>query len=218
MVIYFHNSWLTCRRVLKPLFISGLVFGLFAVVLLHDTNLAGKLFKRTLPAQIDPLRRVRGWRETAKTVERAQQKLAAEGKPVFIIGDHYGITGELSFYLPEAKKQIRENPIVYFRSTPRPKNQFYFWPGYENRKGQNAIYVQQIDLPKLERGWFGKSLAGEKDLIAASALKAEIPPREILDQFTSVTDLGITDISYRKRIFRRVQIFECRDLLASPKE
>jgi hypothetical protein len=216
MAIYCHNSWPVRRRLLKPVFVSGLIFGLFAVVLLHDTNLVGKIFNRTLPAQIDPLRRVRSWNETAQAVEQAREKLAAEGKPVFIIGDHYGITGQLSFYLPEAKKQIQNNPIVYFRSTPRPKNQFYFWPGYENRQGQNAVYVQQIKPPKLEHGWFWKWLAGKKNLNAATTYTPETPPREIMEQFTSVTDLGITEISYRKRIFRRVQIFECRDLRDEP--
>ncbi|MEO5803612.1 MAG: hypothetical protein ABIR24_08775, partial [Verrucomicrobiota bacterium] len=182
----------------------------------HDTDLSGKLFKRTLPAQIDPLRRVRIWSETAKAVEEAREKLATEGKPVFIIGDHYGVTSELSFYLPEAKRQIRDNPLVYYRTTSQPKNQFHFWPGYETRKGENAIYVQQIDLPKLERGWFSKWLAGEKNLNFASVPKPELPPVEIREQFTSITDLGIKDILYRKRVFRRIQIFECRDLRDAP--
>ena len=138
--------------------------------------------------------------------------LATEGKETFIIGDHYGITGEMSFYLPEAKKRIQQTPLVYYRTTSYPKNQFYFWPGYESRKGQNAIYVQQIDPPKLQRGWIWKWLGGEKTLEIESASQPEAPPKEILDQFKSVTDLGIKEISYRKRVFRRVQVFECRDL------
>jgi hypothetical protein len=201
---------------LKPLFIAALVFGFFAVALLHETNLIKRFSKRVLPAQIDPLRRVRGWRTTARAVEQARQKLAVEGKPTFIIGDHYGITGEISFYLPEARRHVQKDPMVFFRTTSRPKNQFYFWPGYENRKGQNAIYVQQIDLPKLESGWFSKWLTNETNSLVALPKGKSAPP-DIVKQFSSVTDLGVVQIPFGKRVFRQVQLFECRDLRDFPK-
>ena len=211
MTIYCHNQWQAQRRFLKPLFITGLTLGFLAVALMHDTDLITRFFKRTLPAPADPSRRVRGWRATASAVEQARQNLAAEGKPAFIIGDHYGITGEISFYLPEARRQIRDNPIVFFRTSPHPKNQFYFWPGYESRKGQNAIYVQQVDLPKLQKGWIWQWLRGEKNLPAVEP-KLDPPSKEISNQFASVTDLGVTEILYGNRVFRRVQLFECRGL------
>ncbi len=217
MVIYFYHSWPMRRHVLKPILIFGISFGLIAVALLHDTDVTSKIFKRTLPVQVDPLRRVRGWSATANVVERARQKLAADGKPTFIIGDHYGITGELSFYLPEAKKLIRDTPLVYCRSSPHPRNQFYFWPGYESRVGQNAIYVQQIDLPKLDRGWFRKWLRGGKKLPTAPS-ESETLHREIKKQFASVTEVGVADVIHGKRVVRRLQIFECRDLLEQPLE
>ncbi len=214
MTIYFHSMWAKQRAILRPIFIFGLILGLISIVALHDSSLIGKFFKRPLPAQIDPSHRIQGWSETAEAVARARQTLATEGKPVFIIGDHYGITGQISFYLPEAKKQIRQNPIVFYRSTPNPKNQFYFWPGYESRVGQNAIYVQQIDLPKLQSGWMSKWLSGKKDFVVTNAAEPEIPPVEIRQQFNSITDLGITDIVSRKRLVARIQLFECRDLRA----
>jgi len=75
---------------------------------------------------------------------------AREGKPAFIIGGHYGITGEMSFYLPEARTNIVDRPLVYFLSSDKPENQFYFWPGYrEQRQGQNAIFVREMPLPPL---------------------------------------------------------------------
>jgi hypothetical protein len=72
--------------------------------------------------------------------------------------------------------------------------------------------VQQINLPPLERGWFWKWLAREKDLTIEPKRKPQGPPREILEQFGSVTDLGVREITDRKRVLRRVQIFECRGL------
>ena len=87
-----------------------------------------------------------GGSETANTVEAARQKLLAEGKPVFIIGSHYEITGELSFYLPEARAGLPDHPVVYYQSSRHPDNQFYYWPGYTDRKGQNAVYVKELDF------------------------------------------------------------------------
>jgi hypothetical protein len=156
-------------------------------VLLHDTDLTSRIYGLTLPARLDPLRRVRAWSATAQVVGKARQDLLKEGRPVFIIGDHYGITGQISFYLPEAKAGVPDNPLVYYRSSQQPDNQFYFWPGYSHRKGDNAIYVQQNDQP-------------------------QSPTVRLQKEFNSVKDLGMREVPYRGRIFRRFQLFECRDL------
>ena len=211
MAVYFHGRWPARKQILKPLLVAGLTLGFFVVVLMHDTNLTARFFNRTLPAQADPSSRVRAWRATAHAIEQARRKLAAEGRPAFIIGDHYGITGETSFYLPEARRNVRDQPLVFYRSSPHPNNQFYFWPGYQSRIGQNAIYAQQVDLPKLEKGWISKWLRGEKDFPAVEP-RLRPAPADIVNQFTSVTDTGVTDIYYGDRVFRRVQLFECRGL------
>ncbi len=187
MVIYWEARWRARARAVRGFLIGGLVFGLTAVVLLHDTNLIARITGYSLPSAWDPLRRVRGWREAARLVGDARTRLASEGKPVFVIGDHYGISGLLSFYLPEAKADVPERPLVYFLSSERPENQFYFWPGYERRKGENAIFVQQRRLN-------------------------EPPPERLRMEFTTVTDLGVVSVEYRDRVFHRLQLFECRDL------
>ena len=68
MVIYWQARWRTNAQRLKRLAQSGLCFGLIAVVLLHETNLVGKLAGGPLPPKIDPLRRVRGFKELARIV------------------------------------------------------------------------------------------------------------------------------------------------------
>lgn len=163
------------------------MLGLVAVVVLHDTDLVQKVAGQNLPVNLDPLRRVRGWKEGAAVVAKARTRLLAEGKPVFLIGDQYGVTGLLSFYLPEAKAGVPDHPLVYFRSTDRPINQFYFWPGYTNRTGQNAIYVRDTKR------------------------KFQVPPR-LLAEFASVEDFGLFEVRYRGRVLRQLQLFACRDL------
>jgi hypothetical protein len=186
-VVYWQGRWRDGVRPVKSWLMAGVGLGFVAVVLLHETSLIGKIIGRSLPPEIDPLRRVRAWKDTAKVVGEARSRLLLEGKPVFIIGAHYGIAGQLSFYLPEARAGVLDHPLVYFRSSDRPENQFYFWPGYRGRQGENAIYVQETGEP-------------------------QPPPEGIQKEFASVRDLGIHKVYYRGRIFRQLQLFECHNL------
>jgi membrane-associated phospholipid phosphatase/4-amino-4-deoxy-L-arabinose transferase-like glycosyltransferase len=187
MAAYWDTRWRAGLRAVKTWLAASLIVGLPVVVVFHDTDLIGKIFGRALTPKFDPLTRVRAYREMARVVGQARMKLLAEGKPVFIIGSHYGITSLVTFYLPEAKAGVPNDPLVYALSSDKAENQFYFWPGYENRKGQNAIFFQE-------------------------AHTRQPPPERIEKEFESVTDLGIQDIRYRDRVFHQIQLFECRDL------
>ena len=83
------------------------------------------------------------------------------------------------------------DPLVFYRTDSRAINQFYFWPGYENRKGQNAIFVRELDRDKPR--------------------PAPVPP-EVEQQFESVTELGVTNVLYHRRVLWPLQIFACRGL------
>jgi membrane-associated phospholipid phosphatase len=214
MVLYWQErlayGWWWPKRGL----IVGFGIGALAVILLHNTDLTKKLINRTLPGQADPLRRVRGWSQIAKAVSADQAKLLAEGKPVFVITDHYGMAGELSFYMPDARSAVKSgDALVYFKTSTHPKNQFYFWPGYrEVRRGQNAVFVKEADLPRLIPGWWWKWLLGETQLYRNIPLAPEPPAPEVLEEFESVTSLSVHDIEYKGRVIRRIQVFACRNL------
>ncbi len=210
MVAYWDARWREGCRTVARWFVAGITLGLLVVVLMHESRLIGKLAGQSLPGEMDPLRRVRAWKETAALVEAARKKLESEGRPAFIIGDHYGITGLLSFYLPAAKKA--PPPLVYPESSSKPKNQLFFWPEYRygaNRQGQNAIFVQQSDHPKFESGWAWKWLGGQPVGYAALPAAEPAPPR-LIAEFETVTDLGVFEVKLGNRVFRRVQLFECR--------
>ena len=188
MVIFWEKRFAQGAKHIRALLTIALFLGASAVAILHETNLVKKITNRYLLARADPLRRVRGWKEMAQLTERERAKLESEGKPVFVIASHYGSAGLLSFYMPEAKTNVSSEPLVYYRTSPRPNNQFYFWPGYVGaRRGQNAIYVQEKDKPAP-------------------------PPRALVQQFASVTEIGSFPIQSRRRVFHRVQLFACRDL------
>jgi hypothetical protein len=179
--------WTQHKRRTKPWLVAGLVMGFAVVGLLQATELVKVVFGKPIPAKLDPLHRVRNWSVIAGMIETERQKVLQEGKPVFLIAQHYGLTGILSFYIPEAKKSVQGEPLVYYQRLEQPRNQFYFWPSYQMRKGQNAIYVHETDMP------------------------SKIPS-QLTNDFRSVTDLGMRDAYYAGQVFRRYQLYLCRDL------
>ena len=210
--IYWHRRGQEGASAIKGWLATGVAIGLTVVLFMHNTDLIGKIVGQPLPPKFDPLTRVRAYHEMAKLVGDTRAKLLVEGKPTFLIGDHYGITSLVTFYLPEAKAQVQATPLVYCRTHDRPHNQYYFWPGYlEQRRGQDALYFREPNLPKPKPGWFFKWLGGDKDLLLPQE-ENPTPPPWLTAQFDSVTYLGLQPALYRGRVFHPVQIFECRNL------
>ncbi|MBM3845803.1 MAG: phosphatase PAP2 family protein [Verrucomicrobia bacterium] len=203
-VLYWHEQHL--RKSLWPrrLLLGAIGLGLPLVILLHDTRLITKISGRSLPTKLDPMRRVTGWQETAEMVDAARRKLALDGKDVFLIGNHYGITSQLAWHIPEARLDPKHRPLVYFRSARSPENQFFFWKSYvSSRRGQNAVFVMEVDLPR------NLTPSGQpQDLEVA----AQLPPSSLVSEFGSVTSLGVFPVVCKGRVLRYLQLFECRDL------
>jgi len=192
MVVYWDMRWRLGVTQVKPWLVAALVTGFVSVVLAHNTNLVQKLTGHYLPVNLDILHRVREWDTSAQAVGEARHALEDEGKPVFIITDNYGLAGQFTFYLPEARLTVKRSPLVYCRSSEVPENQFYFWPGYGNRKGENAVYVMELDRKKPA---------------------PQNPPARLLTEFDSVTDMGVTNIFYHGQfLLRPLQFFACRGL------
>lgn len=185
--IYWDGKWREGLRPARVGLLAGLFIGALAVFLMHHPNIVTKVTHFEIPPRYNPLRRVQGWKETARMVGEARNRLLNEGKPVFIVGDHYGITSQITFYLPEAKACVTKVPLVYYQTATHPENQFFFWPGYKERKGQNAIYVRITQDPSPA-------------------------PEGLLKEFASVTDLGIHEVLFNGNVWRHLQLFECRDL------
>jgi 4-amino-4-deoxy-L-arabinose transferase-like glycosyltransferase len=187
MVLYWDLQWQAGYRAVKTWLVAGLAIGFFIVTLLHATELVQWVTGKPIPAKADPLHRVREWSRITQMIGAEREKLCANGKPVFIIAQHYGLASILSFYLPEAKSAVTGQPLVYCLRNDHPENQFYFWPGYEGRKGEDALYVEENDGP--------------------TPL-----PAVLRAAFTSVTDLGMRDARYHGQVFRRYQLYWCHDL------
>jgi len=215
MVLYWEARWRGGLGAVKAWLVGGLILGFVAVGLLHQTDLLGQITGHPLPGDADPLRRVRGYKESAACAAQARQKLREEGKPVFIICDHYGLTGLFSFYLPEAKAALGTNPLVYCQPFVKPVSQLDLWPEYryeDHRKGENAIFMCEPGSVTLEKNWFWKWLTGREVVLADVPSPALTPPSLLTGQFESVTNLGVQEIRVGGRVMKRVQLFECRNL------
>jgi len=214
-LVYWDTRWRLGVRALKVWLIAGLALGFAVIAFMHEPDLIQKIAGRTLPPKIDPSTRVRAYRAMAGVVEAQREKLEADGKPVFLIGAHYGTTGHLSFYIPEAHTNIADHPLVYCQTSGgEAKNQFYFWPGYVgNRTGENALYVKELSMPKLYKNWPSMWWHGAKVAdMEREKPKQDPAPKFLTQQFESVNDLGVFPIYYRGRIFHYMQLFECRNL------
>jgi len=188
------QPWVRC------LFHGGLVLGLISMIVISDTDTIKMVAGHHLPMSINPLRRVRGWSETARLLGEARQNLLKEGKPVFIICPGYSSASEVTFYLPEAKAAVPSHAIVYCWGADKPISEFYFWPEYNYRQriGDNAIFVKEIGL-----------VSGKNE----PQTMPETPPDELIRQFHSVKYIGTVHADFRGRPVRWFQLFECRDQL-----
>ncbi|MGD0745582.1 MAG: glycosyltransferase family 39 protein [Verrucomicrobiota bacterium] len=214
MAAYWGERLRAGSKWVKPFLAIGIALGIFVVAMMYQSNLIGKITGDLLPGEKDPLRRVRAWKPTAALVDTERKKLEAEGKPAFIIADHYGMTGLFSFYLPQARAALQSEPLVYCVDSDEPVNQFYFWPQYDyraQRKGQNAIFVTELDPYPLESDWLWKWVKGQPVNYAETPPPSPKPPR-MLKEFESVTDLGGYEIKLGDRVFRRVHLWACYNL------
>jgi hypothetical protein len=205
--------WSVRSTWIKPWYATAILIGIVAAVILHDDDLIGRIANTKIPGDADPLHRARGWRETAQVVENEREKL---GTNTFIIADHYGPTGLFTFYsAPARTAAITDTPLVYCIDSGRIINQFPFWDEYnyrEHRQGQNALFVLRLDPYPLEKGWFWKWLRHEPIHTGTIPPPREIPD-QLTDEFASVTNLGVREITIRDgRVFQRVQFFGCYHL------
>ena len=215
MAVFWNERQREGARYVKPLMAVGVVLGFLMVLVMYDSDLIGKIAGQPLPGAIDPMRRVRGWKTAAQIVEAERESLAMQGKPAFVIGDDYAITGECTFYsAPARKAEALKLPLVYCVDSDRPENQFYFWPEYNyraTRQGENAIYVVDIGPGKLEPGSIGDWLRHEP--VSVTPPPESNPPPRMLNEFEKVTDLGVREITYKDdRVFHRVHLWACYDL------
>jgi membrane-associated phospholipid phosphatase/4-amino-4-deoxy-L-arabinose transferase-like glycosyltransferase len=187
--LHAHRAWRAGSRRTWAWARAGLWLGLPLVVLVHETEWVNKLVGQPLPAAMEPLKRVRGHRDLALQVAALRTNAAAGGRLPFVIADHYGRAGLLSFYMPGGKEGLPEAPVVYTLRGGRVTSQFDLWPGYEARKGEDALFVRRSPTE------VGEAL-----------------PRALMEQFEAVELVGEVESGHKGRVLHRHEVFRCRRL------
>jgi len=101
-----------------------------------------------IPDRVNPMRRLQGWPSLAEHVQQARRQTGIE----LLLGDHYGPTSLMQFYLPD-------HPPTYLPKAPYGSSQFTLWPGYNLVPGTQALYFtdNMKPLPSSLLQEFGES-------------------------------------------------------------
>lgn len=83
------------------------------------------------PQDANPFKKLIGWKQLGSEVT---QRARSMDKPLFIFADDYMITSELAFY-------VDGRPTTYCVNLGRRMNQYDIWPGFDDLRGYNAIFV-----------------------------------------------------------------------------
>ena len=115
------------RRLLPVWAGLGVAFCLFL--------LAQGSLPHVLPEKYNPLARLKGWEDLGRRVGEVRGAMPDPQK-VFVFSDAYDVTAQLAFYVPG-------QPVAFCADFGRRLNQYDFWPGPEDRKGWDAIFVRR---------------------------------------------------------------------------
>ncbi|MDB6154636.1 MAG: hypothetical protein JWL90_3089 [Chthoniobacteraceae bacterium] len=111
--------------------IAALVVGAGMSLLTLDLDLIRRA-GIPLSYNLDPSKRLRGWRTSAESLENARVGFESKlGQPVFLIGSSYGVAADLAFYLNDKRKEGAGHPAIYIPESQAIENQFSFWPRYD---------------------------------------------------------------------------------------
>jgi hypothetical protein len=174
-------------RAATPLLLAGSALALGVMMAVLSPTTQRMIAGRNLPPELDLTRRFRGWTATAQAVESARERLEAEGRPAFVIGEDGGLAGLLAFHSPEVGAGFPRNPRVFGLTRAEPASPFDLWPGYRGRSGESAVFVREAE-------------------------RAGPVPAALLEEFESLNDLGVREVALRGGAVRRIQLVECRGL------
>ncbi|MDP2157326.1 MAG: glycosyltransferase family 39 protein [Nitrospirota bacterium] len=131
------SRWDSLKKSLRLTVICAISLAMLVTLYAHIPSIL------KLPDKFDPSRKLAGWKELGEEVSVLYQDISAKG-PVFVFSDKYQVASELAFYM-------KGHPVTYCVNLGRRMNQYDLWPGFENLKGQNAIFVrtgEKVNVPE----------------------------------------------------------------------
>lgn len=120
---------------IKRLVVIGLIIPAVGTVLLHLPFLTLNI---PLPPEANPFKKIIGWEQLGNEVTSLVDNMEP---PVFVFSDHYMTASSLAFY-------VEGQPQTYCVNLGRRMNQYDIWGGWEDLRGQNAVYVSENKMPE----------------------------------------------------------------------
>jgi undecaprenyl-diphosphatase len=107
---------------------AGLIIPAVGTLFLH---LPFILLNAPWPQGANPLDKLIGWRQLGNEVTQLAKE---QDGPLFIFSDYYMTASELAFY-------VEGHPTTYCANLGRRMNQYDIWPGFDDLRGYDAIFV-----------------------------------------------------------------------------
>ncbi len=194
------------RPGLQRAFAVAFLLGIAMSVVALDTDLvrsAGIVLRH------DHSNQLRGWKSATNAIEKVRNDVEMQLKePVFLIADERDRASEISFYLKEKRTEGPGHPPVYIVESQDMRNQFSFWPRYDEfverpataPQEKNQVYTEENGVNPFE---------GRTALYIQDSGKKQ-PPHNIRAAFQSTERLTTIEVRRFGQRVRSLDIFLCR--------
>jgi undecaprenyl-diphosphatase len=127
--VFYMRSFSSGRKGKKILIGATILVALFVTSVAHYSSIL------SIPAEIDPTSRLKGWEDLGREVTAVYEQMSLKKKPVFLFSDRYQVSSELAFY-------VKGHPVTYCVNLDRRMNQYDLWPGFNDLLHYDAIFVR----------------------------------------------------------------------------
>jgi hypothetical protein len=213
LAIYFWRERIAESTALRLAMGAALIIGLLMSALALDTDMirsAGfTLWRR------DPSDRMRGWKSATAGVETIRHDLERKmGESLFLIADFRDRASEISFYLRDKRPEAPGHPPVYIVESQDIRNQFSFWPRYDEFvEARPAAPAPGVETSSEENGV--NPFAGRSALFIREGVR-DRPPHNIRVAFQSSEPVAVIEVRRFGELVRTWQVFLCRNYHTLP--
>jgi len=209
---YWHER-LEARIRLRRWAAAALFVGLFMSAITLDTDLVRSVDLHF--GHRDLSNRLRGWKSASSALEKLRGDLEAElGQRLFLIADERDRAAEISFYLREKHAEGPGHPPVYIVESQDLKNQFSFWPRYDEfieppanaARSPNEVYTEENGInPFVDRSALYIQENGK-----------EYPRHNIRAGFESTNRVATIEVHRQGEVIRAWHVYLCRNYRTLP--
>jgi hypothetical protein len=192
---------------------AGLALGLLTTLVVLDTDFLRRLGV-PLSYQIDPSKRMRGWRTAAQRIETVRATFEEQfGQPVFLIASSYGVAADLGFYLRDKRLFGPGHPPIYFPESQQIENQFSFWPRYDEFI---TVPPEQLSKESYFTEEMGINPFHGRNALYITDRAEERPPSTVKGGFERTEMIACIDQKRRGLPLRQWRIFACYNYRSLP--